>query len=60
MVRYILKDDMLSIGLNNVWDLVELSEGNKHIRCKWVFKLRKFSMVKWGKYKTWLIAKCFS
>eukprot|EP00253_Pinus_taeda_P003036 PITA_03036 len=37
-----MKDEMMALGKNNTWDLVELPKGRKTVGCKWVFKL------KWG------------
>jgi len=33
-----MKDKLKSMEQNEVWDLVELLEGCKRVRCKWVFK----------------------
>ena len=34
---------MKSMASNGVWDLVELPDGSKPIRCKWVFKTKRNS-----------------
>jgi len=55
-----MKDEMMALGKNGTWDLVELPKDRKTVGCKWVFK------VKWGvndtedKYKARLVAKGFS
>ena len=36
-----MKEEMLSMANNGVWDLVELPENFKPIGCKWVFKTKK-------------------
>ena len=41
-----MKDEMKSMASNGVWDLVELLEGSKPIRCKWVFKTKETLMIK--------------
>ena len=35
------KEEMNSMASNRVWDLVELPDAIKSIRCKWVFKRRR-------------------
>eukprot|EP00253_Pinus_taeda_P015642 PITA_15642 len=55
-----MKDEMMALGKNGTWDLVELSKDRKTVGCKWVFKM------KWGvndtedRYKARLVAKGFS
>eukprot|EP00253_Pinus_taeda_P024984 PITA_24984 len=55
-----MKDEMMALGKNGTWDLVELPKDRKTMGCKWVFKL------KWGvddtedRYKARLVAKGFS
>eukprot|EP00253_Pinus_taeda_P004912 PITA_04912 len=55
-----MKDEMMALGKNGTWDLVELPKDRKTVGCKWVFKL------KWGvndtedRYKARLVAKGFS
>ncbi|KAL6315524.1 hypothetical protein AAG906_000824 [Vitis piasezkii] len=39
-----MKDEMNSMASNGVWNLVELPDGAKAIRCKWVFKTKKDSL----------------
>ena len=36
-----MKEELLSMANNGVWDLVELPENFKPIGCKWVFKTKK-------------------
>ena len=36
-----MKDEMKSIKDNNIWDLIKLPKGVKHIGCKWIFKANK-------------------
>ena len=35
-----MKDEMTSMSQNKVWSLVDLSDGCKPMRCKWVFKTK--------------------
>ena len=45
---------------NNVWDLIEFSEGFKWVGCKWVFKTKRDSNgnIEW--FKVRLIAKGYT
>ena len=38
-----MKDELKSIKVNDIWDLVELPKGKKPIGCKWVFKSKRVS-----------------
>eukprot|EP00253_Pinus_taeda_P002024 PITA_02024 len=55
-----MKDEVMALGKNGTWDLIELPKDRKTVGCKLVFKL------KWGvndtedKYKARLAAKGFS
>ena len=44
---------------NKVWYLVELPEGSKQVRCKWVFKTKRDSNGNIGRYKARLVAKSY-
>ena len=55
-----MKDEMNSMASNGVWNLVELPDGAKAIRCKWVFKTKKDSLGNIERYKARLIAKGFT
>ncbi|RDX79943.1 hypothetical protein CR513_39572, partial [Mucuna pruriens] len=46
-----MKDELKSVQDNDVWDLVELSEGIKPIDCKWIFKTKKDSKGNIERYK---------
>ena len=37
----VIKDEMISISHNKAWNLVDLLDGSKPIRCKWVFKTKR-------------------
>lgn len=36
-----MKEELESMKVNDVWDLVELHEGLKTINCKWILNLDK-------------------
>ena len=38
-----MKDEMDSMACNKVWDIIELHDAIKSIRCRWVFKTKKNS-----------------
>ena len=51
---------MKSIKNNNIWDLVKLPKGAKHIWCKWIFKTKRDSKGNIEIYKAYLITKGFT
>ncbi|KAK8944290.1 hypothetical protein KSP39_PZI008184 [Platanthera zijinensis] len=55
-----MKDEMESMRLNKVWELVELPEGCRPIGSKWVFKTKKDSKDKVERFKARLVAKGFT
>ena len=55
-----MKDEMKSMKDNEVWDLVELTEGVKSIGCKWIFKTKRDSKGNFERYKARLVAKGFT
>ena len=55
-----MKDELKSMAQNGVWDLVELPEGCKRVRCKWVFKTKRDSYGNIERHKTQLVAKGFT
>ena len=50
---------MESMKVNDVWILVDPSEGVKPIRCKWVFKRKRDAYEKIEIYKVCLIVKSY-
>ncbi|RVW41020.1 Retrovirus-related Pol polyprotein from transposon TNT 1-94 [Vitis vinifera] len=50
----------LLMGIDVVWDLVELPHGCKPIGCKWVFKTKRDSCGRIEKYKARLVVKGYS
>ena len=55
-----MKEEVLSMANNGVWDLVELPENFKPIGCKWVFKTKKDAKVKIERFKSRLVAKGYT
>ena len=55
-----INDELDSMKSNEVWDLVELSQGAKAIGCKWVYKTKIDSLGNIEIYKARLVAKGFT
>eukprot|EP00253_Pinus_taeda_P007621 PITA_07621 len=55
-----MKDEMMALGKNDTWDLVELPKDRKTMGCKWVFKLKRGVNDTEDMYKARLVAKGFS
>ena len=55
-----MKDELDSMKSNEVWDLVELSQGSKAIGYKWVYKTKRDSLSNIERYKARLVAKGFT
>jgi len=55
-----MKEELKSMTQNGVWDLVELPEGCKRVRCKWVFKTKRDSNDNIERHKARLVAKVFT
>jgi hypothetical protein len=53
-------EEMVALGKNEAWDLVELLIGRNHIGNKWVFKKKLNAKVNMEKYKPQLVAKGYS
>jgi hypothetical protein len=50
-------EEMESLHKNQTWDLVDLPERKRAIRCKWVFKKKEAVSEKWvEKFKAHLVA----
>ncbi|KAG7564986.1 Integrase catalytic core [Arabidopsis suecica] len=54
------KEEIKSMGDNDVWDLVELPNGFKTVGSKWVFKTKRDSKGNIERYKARLVAKGFT
>ncbi|KAJ9679813.1 hypothetical protein PVL29_021660 [Vitis rotundifolia] len=55
-----MDDEMNSMYMNGVWDLVELPQGCKPVGCKWVFKTKRDSSGRIERYKARLVVKGYS
>eukprot|EP00253_Pinus_taeda_P036406 PITA_36406 len=55
-----MKDEMMALGNNGTWDLVELPKDKKTMGCKWVFKLKRGVNDTEERYKAKLVGKGFS
>jgi hypothetical protein len=56
-----MAEEIESLHKNQTWDLVELPERKRKIRCKWVFKKKEAVSEKGGeKFKAHLVAKGYS
>ncbi|RVW91271.1 Retrovirus-related Pol polyprotein from transposon TNT 1-94 [Vitis vinifera] len=55
-----MDDEMNSMYMNGVWDLVELPHGCKPVGCKWVFKTKCDSSGQIERYKARLVVKGYS
>ncbi|RDY14563.1 hypothetical protein CR513_00359, partial [Mucuna pruriens] len=55
-----MKDELKYMQGNDIWDLVELLEGVKHIGCKCIFETKKDSKGNIERYKARLVSKGFT
>jgi hypothetical protein len=55
-----MKDEMESMSINDVWDLIEIPEGAKTIGCRWVYKTKHDSQGDIERFKARLVAKGFT
>src|SRR6266498_2595442 len=55
-----MEEEMKSMSINDVWDLVEIPNGAKTVGCKWVYKTRHVSKGNIERFKARLVAKCFT
>eukprot|EP00253_Pinus_taeda_P036514 PITA_36514 len=55
-----MEDEMMALGKNDTWDLVELSKDRKTVGCKWFSKLKHGVNDTEDRYKARLVAKGFS
>ena len=54
-----MRDEMKSLQVNHIYDLVSLPKGTKALKCKWVFKLKTQENSSKPKYKVRLVVKGF-
>ena len=55
-----MNDEINSMYMNGVWDLVELPHDCKPVGCKWVFKTKHDSSGQIEIYKARLVVKGYS
>lgn len=55
-----LKDELSSMAINKVWNLIDLLKGSKASGCKWVFKTKRDSKGNIEQFKERLVAKWFT
>lgn len=58
--RDAMADEYKSFETNKCWTLTDLKEGQKPVKCKWVFKIKRGLNGKILKYKARLVAKGFT
>jgi hypothetical protein len=55
-----MEDELSSMSSNDLWDLVEISDGDKKVGCKGVYKMKCNSKGKNERFKARLLAKGFT
>lgn len=55
-----INDELRSLALNNVWELVDTPKGANIVSCKWVFKIKRLPSGQIDRYKARLVAHGFS
>ena len=55
-----MKDELVSMDPNQVWDIVDLPSGKRPIGCKWIYKTKLNSDGSIERYKARLVAKGFT
>jgi Reverse transcriptase (RNA-dependent DNA polymerase) len=55
-----MEEEIESMRLNNVWELVDLPEGRKAIENKWVLKIKRLADGSIDRYKARLVAKGYT
>jgi hypothetical protein len=55
-----MEDEMRSMSTNRVWDLEEIPKGAKTVGCEWVYKTKCDCKGNIKRFKTRLMAKCFT
>src|SRR3954468_23544786 len=56
----VMKDEMKSMSINDVWDLVEIPKGAKAVGSRWVYKTKRDSKGDIERFKARLVAKGFT
>ena len=55
-----MNDEIMSMSINDVWDLVEIPEGVKKVGCKWVYKTKHDSKGHVARFRARLVAKGYT
>ena len=55
-----MKDELVSMDRNQVWDIVDLPSGKRPIGCKWIYKTKLNPDGSIKRYKSRLVAKGFT
>ena len=55
-----MREELKSMSINKVWDLVELPQGSATIGYKWIFKTKRDQNGKIDRFKARLVAKGFT
>ena len=55
-----MKKKMMALHKNQIWDLVDLSKGQKVIGCKWVYEIKRGTDGVILRYRIRLVAKRFA
>ena len=55
-----MQEELKSMSINKVWDLVKLPQGSATIGCNWIFKTKRDQKGKIERYKAKLAAKGFT
>jgi hypothetical protein len=55
-----MDEEMAALDANRTWELMPLPEGEKAIRCKWVYKVKHNLDGSISKYKARLVAKGYA
>ena len=55
-----MREELKSMSINKVWDLIELPQGSAAIGCKWLFKTKRSQKGKIEQFKARLVANGFT